>query len=215
MGRTSDAEERLRTAAHDLMAVRGYAAVGVAEVCRQAGVQKGSFYHFYDSKQTLTLSVVDAHWDLQRQSWQDLLTGPQPALTRLQRLLQAQAEAQQRSQADAGAVQGCLLANLALELSTQDETVTARLNDVFDEQIDRIHTVLQEAAAEGAMAAEDATRDVARAVVAQLEGLVLFAKMRNDPAVLDDLWPQVRRLLGAHAPGRPTAAEAASPMRHR
>ena len=201
MGRTSNAEERLRAAAHELMATRGYAAVGVAEVCRQAGVQKGSFYHFYDSKQTLTLSVVDEHWSVQRQSWQDLLTGPQPALTRLRRLLEAQAEAQQRSQAEAGAVQGCLLANLALELSTQDETVTARLNDVFDEQIDLVHVVLQEAAADGSVVADDATREVARAVVAQLEGLVLFAKMRNDPAVLDDLWPQVHRLLRARHTG--------------
>jgi TetR/AcrR family transcriptional repressor of nem operon len=179
------------------MATRGYAAVGVSEVCREAGVQKGSFYHFYDSKQTLTLAVIDAHWDVQRLAWQALLTGPQPPLDRLQRLLEAQAEAQQASQATAGAVSGCLLANLALELSTQDETVTARLSDVFDEQIGRVHAVLQEAAAEGSVTQEAATRESARAVVAQLEGMVLFAKMGNDPSVLDQLWPQVRRLLHA------------------
>ncbi len=37
----------------------------------------------------------------------------------------------------------------------------------------------------------------AKAVVAQLEGLVLFAKLANDPSQLDHLWEQTLLLLGA------------------
>jgi TetR/AcrR family transcriptional regulator, transcriptional repressor for nem operon len=199
MGRASTAKDRLVQAAHDLIGDRGYTSVGVAEICRRAEVQKGSFYHFYASKQALTLAVVDAHWAEQRQTWQVLLPGPPPALSRLQRLLLAQAQAQRESQALRGTVQGCLLANLALELGTQDQVVATRLAEIFDEQIELVLSALEQAVEEGTVAKQLATRDTAQAIIAQLEGLVLFAKLSNDPARMNGLWPQVSRLLQAGA----------------
>ena len=50
MGRTSTAKSRLIATAMQLMYVRGYTAVGVHEICTQASVHKGSFYHFFPSK---------------------------------------------------------------------------------------------------------------------------------------------------------------------
>lgn len=54
---------------------------------------------------------------------------------------------------------------------------------------------LHEAAAEGTIPASSASRASARAVVAQLDGKALFAKLGNDPDVLDDPWSQTLRLL--------------------
>ena len=59
MGRTSDARERLVESCQALMHEKGYTAVGVGEVCSRAGVNKGSFYHFFPSKQDLALTVID------------------------------------------------------------------------------------------------------------------------------------------------------------
>ena len=39
--------------------MRSAADVGVNELCQHAGVKKGSFYHFFTSKQDLLLSTVD------------------------------------------------------------------------------------------------------------------------------------------------------------
>jgi TetR/AcrR family transcriptional regulator, transcriptional repressor for nem operon len=44
-----------------------------------------------------------------------------------------------------------------------------------------------------------ALRDVAEAVVAQMEGLVLFAKLFNDPARVDKHWAVTARTLGLDA----------------
>ena len=66
MGRTSDAKEKILTAAHSLMEMRGYSALGVAEICRTAGVPKGSFYYFFVSKEALALAVIDEHWAAER-----------------------------------------------------------------------------------------------------------------------------------------------------
>ncbi len=197
MGRTSDARQRLLDAACELMHTRSYGAVGVAEICAQADVRKGSFYYFFASKQALTLEAIDAHWGRQRDEWSATLHAPEPALERLRRLFEATAAAQQDALQTHGAVNGCALANLALELSTQDRVVQARLQEIFDEQIALIAETLRDAVVEGSIPAASATRGIARAVVAQLEGMVLFAKLGNDPEVLDDLWMQTLLLLRA------------------
>ena len=121
MGRTSTARDRLLDAACELLKSRAYSSIGVAEICTRADVRKGSFYHFFESKQALTLAVVESHWAAQRADWTGMLTAPGVTPTaRLERLFSSMAEVQRAAQAEFGAVSGCLLANLALELSTQE-----------------------------------------------------------------------------------------------
>ncbi|WP_156727607.1 TetR/AcrR family transcriptional regulator [Streptomyces apocyni] len=200
MGRTSTARERLLHATGTLMQHRGYSSLGVAEICAAAEVKKGSFYHFFASKQDLTLQAINAYWAEQHRSWTAELDGPGPALARLRRLLEGMALIQRRGKETCGTVDGCLLGNLTLELSTQEPEVRARLEEIFDEQIALVARVLDEAAADGAIPRAHAEPSVARTVIAQLEGLVLFAKLKNDPAVLDTLWPHTLLLLGAERP---------------
>ena len=59
MGRTSDAKQKLIDSAIELIHSRSFADVGVNELCQHAGVKKGSFYHFFPSKQDLTLTALD------------------------------------------------------------------------------------------------------------------------------------------------------------
>ncbi len=177
--------------------MRGYTGVGVADICARAGVLKGSFYHFFPSKQALALAAVDAYWGRQRDQWVRLLRdGDQPPLRRLRDVLAANVAAQVHDKEATGSMRGCLLGNLALELSGQDQLVQAHVDEVFTEQIRLVHGALVAAADTGTVRPEFATLATARAVLAQLEGLVLFAKLTNDPSVFDDLWPQTLRLLG-------------------
>ncbi|MCU7820871.1 TetR/AcrR family transcriptional regulator [Kitasatospora sp. DSM 101779] len=193
MGRSSTAQERLLDAACDLLHGSGYSAVGVAEICARAEVKKGSFYHFFASKQALTLAAVDAHWTEQQQVWRALLgAAGQPPMERLRLLLDAQAAAQRADKAGGGSVRGCLLGNLALELSGREPQIQTRLAEIFDEQAALVQGVLVEAGATAPVAADTGT---ARAVVAQLEGAVLLAKLADDPSRLDGLWPAVQRLV--------------------
>ncbi|NUK54328.1 TetR/AcrR family transcriptional regulator [Streptomyces lunaelactis] len=195
MGRTSTARERLLDAACGLMLSRGYGTIGVAEICARADVRKGSFYHFFESKQALTIETINAHWAAQRPGWVATLRSDGSAEDQLERLFLDQAAAQRTAKTEGGAVNGCLFGNLALELSTQDAVVQTRLTEIFDEQIALVHATLADAAEQGTIPAPAATRDTARAVLAQLEGMVMFAKLANDPSVLDGLWAQTSRLL--------------------
>ena len=196
MGRTSDAREKLLGAGHDLLARRGYTAVGVAEIAAAADVPKGSFYYFFESKQALALAVIDEHWAQQEAGWRAVLGSDRPPLDRLRELFEATAAVQQQSRDDVGVVTGCLFGNLALELSTQDEAVRTRLQEIFAAQIDLVAEVIAVAQRDGTVHVPD-VRDAARSVVAQLEGLVLFAKLLNDPHQLQRMWTNSLALLGA------------------
>lgn len=195
MGRTSDARRRLIDAALELLSGRAYSTVGVAEISAHAGVQKGSFYYFFPSKEALALAVVDEHWQAQRSEWESVFDGEAPVTQRLRELVQVTADRQAATQAGTGSVTGCLFGNLALELSAQDSAMRERLRAIFDEQVAMIARLLEEGVAAGEIELHDVD-DAARSIVAQLEGLVLFAKLFNDPTQLDRLWVNSLRLLG-------------------
>src|SRR5476649_1239682 len=63
MGRTSNARQRLMDAAHDLIWEYSYGAVTIESICERAGVKKGSFYYFFDSKSDLAVAAIKAWWD--------------------------------------------------------------------------------------------------------------------------------------------------------
>lgn len=195
MGRKSDAGERILAAGTKLFGQRAYASIGVAEISAEAGVPKGSFYYFFPSKQALALAVVNAHWERQRAEWLRILTAPDSLAGRLQALFVSTAEVQRQALAGTGAVVGCLFGNLALEVSGQDDPVRARLQEIFEEQIDLVEDAIRDGLEEGRPSTTTA-REAAKAIVAQLEGMVLFAKLFNDPAQLDPLWQNSMRLLG-------------------
>ncbi|MFK4267684.1 TetR/AcrR family transcriptional regulator [Streptomyces milbemycinicus] len=209
MGRTSDARERILSAARSLIETHGYSALGVAEICRTAGVPKGSFYYFFDSKESLALAVIDEHWTGQKRTWATALGGDaqrgdaQPLL-RLRRLFEATEVGLRTAQRSCGTVSGCLFGNLTLEMSNQTEAIRTRLQEIFEAQVEMVDSVIAEALERQEVEVAD-TREAARAVVAQLEGQVLFAKLYNSTQQLGPLWANCLALLGAHAP-RETAA---------
>ncbi|MFH9090668.1 TetR/AcrR family transcriptional regulator [Streptomyces sp. NPDC017673] len=205
MGRTSDARKKILEAAQSLIEVRGYSALGVAEICKAAEVPKGSFYYFFESKEALALAVIDEHWAAERRDWTRILQSDTEPLQRLRQLFEA-TEAEHRAGREyRGSIAGCMLGNLSLELCNQSEAVRDRLQEIFEDQVDMIEAVVTEAQSRGEVSVGD-TRESARAVVAQLEGQVLFAKLYNTTAPLGALWANCLALLNA----RPASVPAAS-----
>jgi TetR/AcrR family transcriptional repressor of nem operon len=196
VGRTSDARAKILASAQSLIELRGYSALGVAEICTAAGVPKGSFYYFFESKQALALAVIDEHWAVQRRDWDRVLRSAAEPLQRLRQLC-AETEAGQRAgQHSRGTVSGCLFGNLTLELSNQTEAIRERLQQIFNAQVEMVEQVITDAAEGGDVSVND-TREAAGSVVAQLEGQVLFAKLYNNTQRLDTLWTNCLSLLGA------------------
>ena len=196
MGRTSNARSRLLETAMQLMYARGYSAVGVQEICVQAGVNKGSFYHFFPSKQALTLAVIEAHGQRLRHIWEDVMQVEGPWHERLQRLFEHAYEAHWTPGAIQGQMYGCPIGNLALELSCQDEVIRQRLRETFLDWASTIERGLRRAIATEELPAIDPTL-TAQAVVAYFEGVLMLAKTHNDPHVVKRLAHGAAHLLEA------------------
>lgn len=190
----TDTRSRILATAREMFHGRSYADVGIQEICAGAKVQKGSFYHFFPSKQDLALAVIDdmakdwAHGFVAEAFDQNL-----PPVERLDYMIDA-AYYWQKAAADIeGRLPGCLFGNLALEMSTRDEVMRAKLNAVFDRARDKFRATLDEAVETGAMVAMD-TDATATAMLAFLEGIILLAKTRNDPEVILVLGPAIKTL---------------------
>jgi len=199
VGRVSDARAKILRAAQSLIEMRGYSALGVAEICKAAGVPKGSFYYFFESKEALALAVINERWADQERTWTRILTSEAEPLDRLRQLFEATEAGQLAGQQSCGTVSGCLFGNLTLEMSNHTEAIRGRLQEIFDAQVDMVNAVIVEAQARDEVTVAD-TREAARSVVAQLEGQVLFAKLYNNTRRLGPLWANCLALLGAHAP---------------
>ncbi|MBX3016312.1 MAG: TetR/AcrR family transcriptional regulator [Bdellovibrionaceae bacterium] len=55
------ANEKLLEAAFGLIRTKGYSATTVDELCQAAGVTKGTFFHYFESKEALAIAAAD-HW---------------------------------------------------------------------------------------------------------------------------------------------------------
>lgn len=195
MGRTSEAKENLIKSAIELIGTRSYNAVGVQELCEHAGVKKGSFYHFFPSKRDLTIEALDAMW----QRFKDELLDPicdsdATAVDKFSALIKGSYEYQSSAKDCFGCVTGCGIGNLALELSTQDELIRKKIEEIFEEWAEYFERVIVQAVDQGVLPAETDPRATSQAILAYIEGVSLLSKTFNDPGMINRLGEGVLRI---------------------
>ena len=195
MGRTSDAKERLVDTAAQLMHARGYNDVGVQEICAAAGVQKGSFYHFFKSKDECAAAALDKHWsDARNQYWRLAFGDDVAPLDRIRRFFQmAYFYFKQAHDAGTG-IWGCPFGNAALEMSAQNDAISEKVSLIFSDATSFFRQAIEEAARRGDIATQDPGL-AAESMWAYYEGILLIAKAKRDPEVIRRLGPEAIQFL--------------------
>lgn len=192
MKATLDTRQRILSTARELFHGNNYADIGIKQICDAAKVQKGSFYHFFPSKRDLALAVIDdmaddwAHGFVHEAFDQNL-----PPMERLDYLIDAAYYWQKAAKDIEGRMPGCLFGNLVLEVSTRDDVLRAKLSAVFDKTKKRFEQTLIEAVETGAIAPLD-TNLTAQAMLSYLEGMILLAKSRNEPELIQHIGPALK-----------------------
>jgi TetR/AcrR family transcriptional repressor of nem operon len=195
MARNGDTRERLITTAMELMSESSYAGASVDKICETAGVQKGSFYHFFSSKSDLTVDAVECHWENCRAALDKIFSVQEKPLDRLRGLCKWIYESQLEYYERSGRVLGCPLIVLGCELSTQDEQIRLRIQDCFRRKALYIKKTLNDLQAEGLAPGGD-TEVEADSILSFLQGRLVHARVRNDLSVLKNLFPVVCRMVG-------------------
>lgn len=186
--------QRIINVAKSLFHNRSYADVGIKEICDKAEIQKGSFYHFFSSKRDLVLAVIEEF----AQDWahgfvHEAFDPRLPPMERIDYLIDAAYFWQKAAKDLDGHMPGCLFGNLALEISTQDDVLRAKLTAVFVKAKERFKGTLEEAVASKKIAPLDTER-TAEAMLAYLEGMILIAKASNDPETIYRLGSALRSI---------------------
>lgn len=195
MGRTSDAKERLIQAAMDLFYRRSYADVGVQELCKAAGVKKGSFYYFFETKQDLVLASLDRWWEFaQETAWKKAFALELAPLERISRFFELVYEQNRDFYEQHKQLCGCPFGNLAVEMSVREPVIRNKIDRIFDDAIGRLQKTLDEAVENGDLAPMD-TRETALALWAYCEGILMLAKARQDLDLLKRLGQRAVRFL--------------------
>lgn len=183
MGRVSDARERLMKAVTELIWSGSYGSTTVDQICSKAGVQKGSFYHFFDSKSDLACDAILTGWESHNAEMDRIFSPTRPPLERFrgfcQHCYQEQLELKQRF----GHVLGCPLASLGTEVSTQEDRLRAIVGSIMAQAESYLATTIRDAQAAGLVEpGNPAVR--ARIVYAYQEGLLSRARIQNNLEVL-------------------------------
>lgn len=212
MAQAGDTREELIEVTMHLMWAHGYGGVSVDRICKDAGVNKGSFYHFFPSKQALVLEAMERAWTIARTGLYDVAFDPAlPPLERFSRLIEISHDAHRRLRADAGTELGCPFGNLGGESGPRDEAIRAKSREMYEREAAYFRHALQDAVDQGAIAPLD-VEDTARQLVALQTGLYTHAKVYDDVDWLLLFVPAAARLLGARvvdgklAPAEPVAA---------
>lgn len=187
MNQTSNTRDRLLKSARDLFYARSYGHVGVKEICDTAGVQKGSFYHFFPSKQELTLALLEEYFtELKDNIFTRSFLPQLPPMQRLSLWVENIYEFQKMTREQTGKTLGCPYGNIASELSTLDEPIRKGIVDMFTRVETELRATLEEAVRNGDIPPCD-TAATATAMFAYIEGLMLIAKTNNDPEIVRQL----------------------------
>jgi len=205
MGRTSDADERLKDAALALIWEESYGAVTIDDICTRADVKKGSFYYFFNSKAELAVAALEKLWATQ---WKPRLdstfSSSVEPLTRLTTYLTNFHTSQVETKARVGRVLGCPACSIGSEVSTQEIDVNAKVREILGRKRRYYESVIRDALAEGSIEPCDPAQK-ATALIGLIEGLVGQARIMNDPEILRNLPAMSLELLRAKKPVPPTA----------
>lgn len=186
-----------------------YGSTTVDQICNQAGVQKGSFYHFFDSKSDLACDAILAGWETYKAEMDRIFSPTRPPLERLrsfcQHCYQEQLELKQRF----GHVLGCPLASLGTEVSTQEDQLRAIVVGIMAQAESYLATTVRDAQAAGLVEPGDPALR-ARILYAYQEGLLSRARIQNNLEVLLEMEQGTLEILRLQsAPSKPPATKPA------
>lgn len=157
---------------------KGYSAVGIDEILKDAGVPKGCFYHHFNSKADFGLALVAAYNDYFVELLDQTLL--QEARAPLDRLRDFTARAEE-GMARHGFRRGCLVGNLGQEMGALPDDFRAALTGTLEGWQARTAHVLRQAQAEGAISPGQNADILAETFWIGWEGAVLRAKLEQRP----------------------------------
>jgi TetR/AcrR family transcriptional repressor of nem operon len=195
MGRVSDAKERLMEAVRELIWAGSYGSTTIDQICDKAGVKKGSFYHFFESKADLAVTAITEDWKRRRPEFDALFSSTVPPLERIRNYCEHCYKFQGEMRRKCGCVLGCPLFALGSEVSTQEDKLQKTIQGILEQKRKYLESAIRDAHAAGLVDVPDAAAK-ARILFCYYQGLLTDARINNNLEILRGALQGTLDLLG-------------------
>lgn len=145
---SNDVREHILSTGQRIMAGKGFSAVGLNEILTDAGVPKGSFYHYFTSKEAFGVAMLKRYFDEYLAELDVTLN--QPGLNMAQRLMNYWQQWQE-SQSFFECQGKCLAVKLGAEVADLSDAMRLTLMSGTSGIISRLAQALESGVAEGSL----------------------------------------------------------------
>ena len=161
--------------AEKLMWFQGYDGTSLNELVSKAGVSKGAFFHYYPNKQAISQEIIDQYFEQHlmtplKDNLQQASTIKNGLFNWIMGFFNTFKDHQFKG--------GCLLGNLALELSDQNEAARQTTKQHFLELENILTNALRPYKAKGKLLMDP--RQTARLIIAAFQGTAMTTKVHKD-----------------------------------
>ncbi len=172
------------------MYLKGYNGTGVKDIVNAAGIPKGSFYNYFDSKEEFALAALDAMF-MDTSTNQFLLSTELRPLERLTGFFESGAEKAKRG----GYLLGCFIGNLTQEMADVNEPIRLKLDFLLCRLTALIEDCLREAQEQGDIPKDRDIKKLAQFIFNAWEGTLLRMKAAKNCNAFDSFLNQLPLLL--------------------
>ena len=185
MGNAEQKKALLLEVGAELLTRHGYNGVGLKEVLQIAKVPKGSFYHYFSSKEEYAAEVL-THYQDQILAVLDQ-TSNMKNMTALEKL-----EAITRMATDVLHAkehkEGCLLGAMTAEMASGNEVIRCSIQQAYDKWIQRIAVLFSQAQQEGDVRQDIPAEELAEMYWDQWQGAMLRMQINADGRSLEQVY---------------------------
>lgn len=198
--RLAGTRQRIIEVARRLFHARGYADVGVQDICRRARVAKGSFYHFFESKQELLDEVVRRNGQDRLEPLSALNRTPYNGRDRLIRHLQSVLDDARAQREGDGAVLGCPIGTLGCEVALTQPGARQASAECLQRWQAELRQAIREGVGDGSISPTVEPELTAETLLALIQGMAVLGRCHDDAERLQGIAQlAVKRLLPARA----------------
>jgi TetR/AcrR family transcriptional repressor of nem operon len=203
VSKTTTTKEKLMDTAIQLIWRSSYSNVGVAEICKQAGVTKGSFYHYFETKADLFYEASMYYWEGMRDDLECIFSPTNPPLQQLEDLLTMIITKQtntEHADADANPVSGCPFFTSGSQAGSGEEKVRLAAQTLADKAIQYNSAMVQRLIDDGMLEKTVDAEQTGRMLYQYVMGLLMYGRLEKSLDVVKrDLYDASYRLLGLKA----------------
>ncbi len=189
---TSDVRENILAVGQRIMSGKGFSAVGLNEILVAASVPKGSFYHYFGSKDAFGEALLDSYF-VAYLAEMDAVLG-QSGIVVAQRLMQY-FDSWQANQSFSDCQGKCLAVKLAAEVADLSEAMRLALDAGTTGIVARLTAALDAGVADGSLAIDGSAASVAATLYQQWLGASVMVKIVRSTTPFDAALAVTRQLL--------------------